>query len=72
MKQFFLQLIAIILYKTVKYETKTLKEMKAQYLQEKKAWKEKAEALQKELDREHRAKYGWDSTTLRQTGSVNA
>ena len=72
MKKFFLQLIAVVVYKAVKYETKTLKEMKAQYLQEKKAWKEKAEALQRELDREHRAKYGWDSTTLRQASSINA
>lgn len=66
MKKFFLQLIAIVLYKTVNYETGTLKEMKAEYLQKKKAWEEKAAALQRELDREHMAKYGWDSKTLRQ------
>ena len=64
MKQFFLQLAAILIYKTTKYQTATFKEMKAEYKRREEEFRKKAERLQAELDAEHRTRFGWDSTTV--------
>ena len=65
MRQLFLQLVSLLIYKMTKYQTATFKALKAEHKRKKAEYKKKADALQAMLDEEHRSRFGWDSYTLK-------
>lgn len=69
MKKFILFITAIVVFKISGRQTRTFKAMKEHYLKEKEEWEKHVKEMQKELDRDHRNRLGWDSTTLSQSSS---